>query len=290
MKLKDAVRTLLFKEKSQPDKHQLYTRWGQALDSEEVLAEYPRPQLRRQDYTILNGYWNYAITRKETWPEQFEGKILVPFSPESVLSGVNRQLRPDEFLWYEKRLCFSQENPGKRCILHFGAVDQSCEVYLNDFLVARHNGGYLPFSVDITREIQKNDNRLIVKVTDTSNTSYHSRGKQRLTNGGMWYTAQSGIWQTVWYEWVPYRYITGLKITPDVAKGEVQLRLDMNMAKPEAEQDTKIQLTVLEAGRLRQSISTDQHHIVIKLEDYIYWSPENPFLYDFDNHGRRGQG
>jgi beta-galactosidase/beta-glucuronidase len=280
MNIKDAVRTLLFGDKQNRDHHQLYTEWGEALDPEHVLTQYPRPQLRRDNYTILNGYWSYAITKGTTKPKEFDGKILVPFSPESVLSGVNRQLKPGEFLWYERWVPF-EKRPGMRCILHFGAVDQSCEVYCNHVQVAKHGGGYLPFSIDITEDIKDGDNLLLLKVTDPSNSSYHSRGKQRLVNGGMWYTAQSGIWQTVWYEWVPETYITGIKITPDVKKGELQLRVNRSDAIIESAEPL-YQVIIKEEDRILEIVTAYQNEITISLPEFICWSPENPFLYDME--------
>ena len=131
---------------------QLYTRWGRELDCEHVLPEYPRPLLRRESYINLNGYWDYAFTAKFRKPTDFTGKILVPFSPESALSGVGRQLQPDEYLWYRTQLPIESDRirAGERLILHFGAVDQACRVYVNGKEAARHAGGYLPFSADIT--------------------------------------------------------------------------------------------------------------------------------------------
>ncbi len=277
MNLKEAVRTLWFKEKEQGDNNQLTTRWGRELDPGKVLTEYPRPQLQRDNYTILNGYWDYAITSTVGKPERFDGQILVPFSPESVLSGVNRQLKPDEILWYRRVLPVEHKYPGKRLILHFGAVDQSCEVFLGEQKVAEHIGGYLPFSVDITKDIEEGDNILTLKVIDVSDTSYHSRGKQMLNRGGMFYTAQSGIWQTVWYEWVSDNYITSLKLTPDIVKGELDIQISMN------EQYRKkhlYQVVVKEQGRSINSVSSDQPSITVKLDHIRYWSPEDPFLYE----------
>lgn len=277
MNLKDAVRTLLFKDKLQGENHQLYTRWGRELNPEEVLPEYPRPQLRRENYTILNGTWEYGITKKEKKPEHYDGKILVPFSPESVLSGVNRQLKPEEYLWYERNFEVGYQYPGSRLILHFGAVDQSCEVYINEQKVAEHSGGYLPFSVDITRDVREGENNLILKVTDVSNTSYHSRGKQMLERGGMFYTAQSGIWQTVWYEWVPEEYITSLKLTPDTENQEIKIQIQMNQS---SSKRRLYQAAVMEGNRILQFVSSEQPSLTIKLEDVKLWSPETPFLYD----------
>jgi beta-galactosidase/beta-glucuronidase len=278
VKLKDAVRTLLFKGNNQTY-HQLYTKWGEELDPEHVLEEYPRPQLRRNEYTVLNGYWNYSITKDQEKPESFEGMIIVPFSPESVLSGVSRQLKPEEFLWYERSVTIEEKYNAKRCLLHFGAVDQFCEVFINQVKVAEHMGGYLPFTVDITERIVEGENLLTVKVTDSSETSYHSRGKQMLKRGGILYTAQSGIWQTVWLEWVPDNYIQDLKITPLVDQSSVNIEIIMN----NKDINSSVQhyfIEIYENQTLIQSVTSSLPAITIPLRGFHYWSPENPFLYD----------
>lgn len=191
---------------------QLYTRWGRNLDSTCILQEYPRPTLVRNTYyENLNGYWEYAFTKSSDKPTQYDGRILVPFSPESALSGVSRQLQPDEYLWYRREIMLEKEGnkwENKHFILHLGAVDQICEVWLNGRKATAHVGGYLPFTCDITEYIQNGSNELLIMVQDFSDTSYHARGKQKLKRGGMYYTAQSGIWQTVWLEVVPENWIT----------------------------------------------------------------------------------
>ena len=171
---------------------QLYTRWGRDLNPQNVLMEYPRPLLKRGSYINLNGYWDYAFTKKFNKPEQYNGQILVPFSPEAVLSGVSRQLQPDEYLWYRRTFTlekWDERKDGRRLILHFGAVDQACVVYVNGQKAARHTGGYLPFKADITAMVCDGENELSLAVKDLSDTSYHARGKQRLDRGGMFYTA-----------------------------------------------------------------------------------------------------
>ncbi len=206
--------------------HPLYTPWGEQLDQNHVWEEYPRPQLRREQYTMLNGTWDYLFEEEgntsEAGPvhpgESFrpDGQILVPFSPESLLSGVNRQLLPDQSLWYQRTVSFEAPPAADaRCLLHFQAVDQEAEVYVNGRLNVRHLGGYLPFTAEITEEARTGSCLLQVRVRDLSDTSCHSRGKQKLKRGGMFYTAQSGIWQSVWYEWVPANPILSLKLTPD---------------------------------------------------------------------------
>ena len=207
---------------------QLYTRWGRDLDPQNVLVEYPRPLLKRGSYINLNGYWDYAFTKEFNKPVQYDGQILVPFSPETVLSGVSRQLKPDEYLWYRRTFTlekWDERKDGRRLILHFGAVDQACVVYVNGQKAARHTGGYLPFTADITAMVCDGENELSLAVKDLSDTSYHARGKQRLERGGMFYTAQSGIWQTVWMEEVPEKYIANIETEADLERSAVRIRV-----------------------------------------------------------------
>lgn len=285
MRIVDAIRTVLFKDKVKLY-HQLYTKWGEELDPNHVLDEYPRPQLKRDDFTILNGYWNYCITEDSRRPDFYAGKILVPFSPESALSGVGRQLMPGEFLFYERPLIIEEKKKGKRCILHFGAVDQYCELYINYRKIKEHMGGYLPFWVDITDYILEGGNLLTLMVTDASETSYHSRGKQKLERGGMFYTAQSGIWQTVWMEWVPEVHITDLRITPDVDNSQVRIEIDLSRKGSWEGKEQKpgleliYEVTILENKKPIHTMISRSPQMTIPMTEFTAWSPENPFLYD----------
>ncbi len=205
----------------------LWTRWGRALDPERVLPDYPRPQLVRDSYLNLNGWWDHAFTRLDAGePGTYDGRILVPFSPEAPLSGVGRQLQPDELLWYRRSFALPAGfvgAPGGRVLLHFGAVDQTCTVWLNGVEVGANHGGYLPFTCDLTEALGDGDNVLVVRVRDVSNNAGPSSGKQRLHRGGIWYTAQSGIWQTVWAEWVPASYVESLVLTPLLGEGALEV-------------------------------------------------------------------
>ncbi|MBD8042999.1 glycoside hydrolase family 2 [Arthrobacter sp. Sa2BUA2] len=197
----------------------LKTVWGETLDPGNVLPEYPRPQLVRGNWSSLNGSWDYAFTPAghSEQPEAWDGKILVPFSPEAPLSGVERQLQPQEALWYRRTFSVSGLGPADagRVLLHFGAVDQSCAVTVNGRPAGTHDGGYLPFSLDITDLLLPGqEQELVVRVLDGSDTTGASRGKQKLERGGIWYTAQSGIWQTVWLETVPPTWIQDVVMTP----------------------------------------------------------------------------
>lgn len=289
MQLNDIIVALQpFKKKEKAK--QLYTVWGENLDSSHVLEEYPRPQLKRKDYTILNGLWEYAFTDGGK-PEKYEGSILVPFSPESILSGVSRQLKPEEYLWYAKTLYADglEEKRNwekKRCILHFGGVDQACIVYINQQEVIRHTGGYLPFSVDITTYLQEGENQLTVKVRDLSDTSFRARGKQKINRGGMFYTAQSGIWQTVWMEWVPKIYITELKMDPDLDGKQIWIKIKTNAGKG----CTSIQCGIF--GHIKVSFqgqtviekAVNNPDFCLELPMVKPWSPEHPNLYDIELH------
>ena len=200
----------------------LNTDFGAALNPDSMLQEYPRPQMARKEYRILNGYWDYAITHSDTCPETWDGKILVPFSPEAQLSGVMRDVAPEDYLWYRLALDEKPRN-GYRLLLHFGAVDQMADVFLNGRSLGSHVGGFTPFTLDATDALQENENVLTVCVRDRSDTCELSRGKQKTNRGGIWYTRQSGIWQTVWCEWVPETYIEKLIITPVVEESMVEI-------------------------------------------------------------------
>ncbi|MBB5195496.1 glycoside hydrolase family 2 protein [Anaerocolumna cellulosilytica] len=278
MKLREIVSTFILTKKNRSF-NQLMTIWGEELNKEKVLTEYPRPQLVRDNYTILNGLWNYSIRKEKKRPKTFDGKILVPFSPESILSGVNRQVLPEDYLWYERNFIVNKILSKKRCILHFGAVDQMCKVYVNHRLVKKHIGGYLPFSCDITDSLRTGSNLLTVMVVDYSDTSYHSRGKQTLNRGGMFYTAQSGIWQTVWLEWVPDEYITSIKITPHTKTERIELEIHMNHWEKKAA-DREIHIEIYEGVKKLTSVKGQGNKFLIPVTEPVLWSPENPFLYD----------
>ncbi len=286
---------------------QLYTRWGKNLDRDHVLEEYPRPLLMREDYQILNGWWDYAFTIDYKQPQQYEGRILVPFSPETALSGVGRQLKPDEYLWYRRNFNlpgWERERGQNRILLHFGAVDQSCEVRINGHKVKRHTGGYLPFEVDISRYAQESANELIVAVKDLSDTSYHSKGKQKLNAGGMFYTAQSGIWQTIWLEKVPETYIKEIKTVPDIEKKIIRIKvsssystdkknvdklsrnlpIEIKIRKPGLYPDPVVKPSQISTEDMLETAvqAVSDKWIEIPIESISLWNCETPYLYYFE--------
>lgn len=308
MRMKDAVSNIS-KEHPEVSLIPLYTPWGEEIknvDDPAVWQEYPRPQLERDNYRILNGRWSCWFTSvPEIGGTPEKQDILVPFSPESLLSGVNRQLQPDEFLWYERQVSFSEDDSarratGLRCILHFQAVDQQAVVYCNGQEVASHTGGYLPFHADITDYVSDTPLLLQVRVQDVSDTFWHTRGKQTLNRGGMFYTAQSGIWQSVWYEWVPENHIERLEITPDADQGAVSVKLFSQKefsfisctvhkatARFVSSNDTAGSLPGERTGALigvsvqRESSAPNVLRLILPEDDIFLWTPEEPYLYSF---------
>lgn len=264
MNLSDAVKSII-KPHEDDVLTPLTTVFGENLDKTKILQEYPRPQMVRDSYINLNGIWNYAITDHDAVPGDFQDKILVPFSPEASLSGVNRQLKPDEYLWYWKEIPVDSAafSAGKHLILHFGAVDYLCTLFINGQNVLTHEGGYLPFEADITSYLLPQNNTLLLKVQDFTNTQSQARGKQTLSRGGIFYTAQSGIWQTVWLEWVSPSYIKKLQVLADYDTRRVTLH------------------ATLYVDALQSDVQVTEQHTVSEA-DFHPWSPENPYLYDLE--------
>ena len=310
---------------SAPKKHteetlnSLMTVWGEALDASNVLPEHPRPRMQRDNYVMLNGVWDYAIVpvdggvdvetlARQAIPSRWDGQIVVPFSPEAPLSGVGRTVQPSELLWYKRKIELSKLADDQRLILHFDAVDWMCACFVNGKLAGTHTGGYLPFSFEITNllgpaaagesvgEVESSviaesgaTVELVLCVWDPSDTGSQLRGKQRLSRGDIWYTAQSGIWQSVWYEVVSAVHLESLTLKGDmfgalevranvqasglagVQMGAFELELSL---KDELGQDVLLAiLPVDEAGE----ISAEQH-----VDDPLLWSPERPYLYNVE--------
>lgn len=253
---------------------ELKTRWTDSVNYDCPLPEYPRPQLERKDWQNLNGRFEYAITDlDENFPEKYDGEIIVPFAPECYLSGVGKTIEPDNYLWYRKRFVLKDFFKNKNVILNFGAVDWKCKVYINRTLVTEHTGGYVPFSVDITPYITDGENELIVRVFDPTDANWQDRGKQVRKSVGFWYTATSGIWQTVWLEPVSDIYVKKLKITPDIDKSCVNITTDF-VGNATIKAVVKDGDTVIFAGEI------ERENAQIKIKDMKTWSPEDPFLYD----------
>ena len=233
------------------------------------LSEYPRPQFKRDSYICLNGYWEYAIRTIESIPDVFDGQILVPYSPETEKSGVNKIITPKDYLFYRLRYEIPQDFIKDKVILHFGAVDQIAELFINGKFVMKHVGGFLPFSCDIKPYLEDNKLEIILRIQDTTNSSYHSSGKQSLNPGGIWYKPQSGIYMPVWMESVKLGYIEKIKITPDIDKNIVKLQFISN------EKTAKVELN----GEIYDVKANEEN--IINIMWVKLWTPENPYLYNF---------
>lgn len=252
---------------------ELKTRWTDKVDLDCPLNEYPRPQLVRNDWQNLNGKFEYAFTAKtDSFPTSYDGEIVVPFAPESYLSGVGRAPEDNEYLWYRKSFTLDGCFENKNTLLHFEAVDYKCKVFINGKPVGEHTGGYNPFSFDITEYLVDGENELIVQVWDPTDSYWQDRGKQVKESKGFWYTSTSGIWQTVWLEPVSETYIKNLRFTPDVDSSEIRIE------------------TVFDGDAVVKAIIKDGDKIIfagtigkdesIKIKNPKLWYPEDPFLYD----------
>ena len=278
------------------------------------LPEYPRPSMRRDSYVNLNGPWDYAITQSSEFPAKWDGAILVPYSPEAKASGVGRTLQPGQWLHYH-RIFTPPAGEGGHVLLHFGAVDYACAVEVNGRLAGGHRGGYWPFTLDITDLLRpQGRNTLWVAVQDPTGTGTQARGKQTLRPGGMFYPAQSGIWQSVWYEWVPENYVINYKITPEYNKASVtfvlcspklfnhlEFRVNIPSCDGTLAQENTGSLTRMRVRKIsEQQDSFGLTHTTVVLSfpasvtysatapadvpepvNFKPWSPEHPWLYPF---------
>ena len=258
----------------------MMTEWGEKVTSENAWRGYPRPQMVRANWTNLNGEWDYAVTSVTNTPgrpEKWDGKILVPFPIESALSGVGRLLKPDEFLWYTRKIeC--DPKPGERILLHFGGVDFRTMVFIGHAEVTDvpHEGGQNPFTIDITDYVKKGKNQLTVCVWDPTEDFVNSRGKQSFEPKGCFYTRVSGIWQTVWMETVPEKYIRSYKVFTDIDKGEVTLTF---RGTGNGEPGT-VEI-LCGSAPLRETFIPGIPCTIRLPAPVALWSPENPKLYHF---------
>lgn len=254
----------------------IITVWGENLDPADVLPEYPRPQMVREQWGNLNGLWEYAITPIESVPEEMDGHILVPFAVESALSGVGRAVTENDALWYSREITIPKDWDGQRVILHFGAVDWKAEVYVDDQFVGEHTGGYTPFSFDITDALGKGRRHTLkVKVTDSTDKWYQPHGKQVSDPRGIWYTAVTGIWQTVWMEPVPSSSINSYYAVSDIDSGTLAVSVDAALA------DGDIVEVVLLADGV-PVVEAEGREVTLHVPDMKLWSPSDPYLYDIE--------
>ena len=261
-----------------PAGDRIKTEWAEKVDPSNVLPEYPRPIMQRTEWQNLNGLWNYAIRPTgEPEPQTFDGEILVPFAVESSLSGVQKRVGDKNELWYNRTFTVPSKWKDKKILLHFGAVDWKADVWVNDIKVGQHTGGYTPFSFDITPALVKGENKLVVKVWDSTDKSYQPRGKQVNNPEGIFYTPVTGIWQTVWLEPVAPEYIENIKSTPNIDNGTLTVDVSTQT------RDAWIEVSVLDGDEV---VSTAKalagQPLQLNIPNAKLWSPESPFLYNLE--------
>ena len=268
---------------SQPVGNKITTPWASQVNPEDVLPEYPRPQLVRGEWMTLNGKWDYAIAPVGgTEPQNFQGKILVPFAVESALSGVGQRVGEANELWYHRTFTVPAAWRNKNVLLHFGAVDWYAAVFVNDVMVGEHKGGYTPFSFDVTPYLTgKGPQKLTVRVWDPSNKGFQPRGKQVEKPSGIWYTPVTGIWQTVWMEPVAASYIAAIKAVPDVDKGIMKVTVSATNAAMNQPMPTTATVQLLQDGKVvAQAKGIPGAELRLAVANPHLWSPDDPFLYD----------
>ncbi len=263
----------------QPKQGPLSTRWTAEVSPSSVHPEYPRPQMVREEWQSLNGLWQYAIrpTSASAPEERYDGEILVPFSITSALSGVMTEVGPENTLWYRRSFRVPDAWRSGRVLLHFGAVDWSAVVWVNGTRVGGHEGGYTPFSFDISPALtDSGDQELVVSVWDPTDAGFQPRGKQVRNPHGIWYTPTTGIWQTVWLEAVPDSYIESIRITPDLDAGAFRL----SVTTQGASRPLTVRAEALDGDVVATTSSEPGGELELKIADPKLWSPDSPFLYD----------
>lgn len=253
--------------------------WAEKVNPANVLPEYPRPQLQRSSWINLNGLWQYAALPKtagENRPASFQGDILVPFAIESALSGVGKMVGKDSILWYSRNITLPAKRDGKRVLLHFGAVDWRSNVFVNGTEIGSHEGGYDPFTFDITSALRKGAKQQIaLRVWDPTDDGPQPHGKQVKDPRSIWYTPVTGIWQTVWIETVPETYIASTRQTPDLDKQTLAVEANIHNMQPGDQ-------VRIQAWNKSQMVAekTGDTAAILSINNPVQWDPSNPFLYD----------
>ena len=294
-----AVAGTLSAQQWAPAGDRIKTKWAEEVSPTNAHPEYPRPQMVRSEWQSLNGLWDYAITPKsEPRPVKFDGKILVPFAVESSLSGVGRKVTPDDALWYKTTFTVPSAWKGKRLMLNFDAVDWKTVVYVNDIQIGSHTGGYTHFSFDVTPYLKSGANSLVLKVEDATDNDFQPRGKQVSKPSGIWYTAVSGIWQSVWMEPVAPAHVTDYNVVSSIKEKAINVTVD---AEGVQEGDV-IKVFLLNGGIgystetanaakpatdglyavLASGMTVPGGTVTFNVRDPKLWSPDSPYLYGLD--------
>ncbi|MCX6136626.1 MAG: hypothetical protein NTV54_03915 [Ignavibacteriales bacterium] len=271
----------IYSQNWKPSGDRIKTEWSQKIDPSNPLPEYPRPIMERALWQNLNGLWDYAIAAKgSSIPASFDGKILVPYSIESSLSGVQKPVGDTCELWYHRTFAVPSQWRNKRIRLNFGAVDWKADVWINDIKAAAHTGGYTPFSLDITPFLtDENLQHVTVRVWDPSDKGYQPRGKQVTNPQGIWYTSVTGIWQTVWLEPVHDSHITELKTIPNIDMNSLSVAVTAQDARPSDIFEVRILDDAKLVGSGKAAVGQEA---LVGIPSAKLWSPENPFLYTLE--------
>jgi len=263
-----------------PIGNKIMSEWASKVDPAQPLPEYPRPQMVREKWLNLNGLWNYSLQTKDNQntPQQYDGKILVPFAVESALSGVGKTVGKDSVIWYNRTFSLPSNFKNNNVLIHFGAVDWRSEVYVNGKLAGSHEGGYDPFYFDITELLKSGKNQEVtIRVWDPTDEGPQPHGKQVIKPEGIWYTPVTGIWQTVWIEAVPKSFIASTKQTPNIDQETLQVSTDLKNSLP----GDVVRVTVFDgANKLTEQQNAADEELTLKIPDPQLWSPEQPFLYN----------
>jgi beta-galactosidase/beta-glucuronidase len=257
----------------------LMTKWGKDVTPDNAWRSYPRPQLKRDRWLNLNGLWDYAIARDSApQPARMDGQILVPYPVESKLSRVARKVTPDDRIWYRRSFTVPQDWAGEHVMLNFGAVDFAATIWVNGAVVGSHKGGFDTFGFDVTDYLKPGQNELVVQVADPTSAGTQPRGKQILDPSGIWYTAVSGIWQTVWLEPVPKLHIDDVRATPDIDRGVVDVAVALSGW---ANDTDAVKLTASAGGKvIASTIIRANRRATLAIPNARLWSPDDPYLYD----------
>ncbi|MGL6180248.1 MAG: glycoside hydrolase family 2 protein [Tannerellaceae bacterium] len=262
-----------------PAGEKIKTNWGESINPQQVHQEYPRPMLERKDWKNLNGMWQYAIRdRGQAVPSSFDGEILVPFAVESALSGVGKRVGDNQELWYSTAFEVPANWRNKSVNLNFGAVDWLADVYINDVLIGSHQGGFTPFSFDITPYLTSGKKQqLMVRVWDPTDRGFQPRGKQVNNPEGIWYTPVTGIWQTVWIEPVAQNHITAVKAIPNIDNSTLAVTVNTSEQSP----DGILQVDLFDGEKkVASAKGVAGKELRLAVPNAKLWDTESPFLYD----------